>query len=87
MVNIEEVNKALELTFPSLEFIKVITDVDYSFWEIRLILVMRKRDSMNRKIESKQRIIGYDTNSLYSEACKAARRFMNKDTRDKEVKR
>ena len=80
MVDTHEVNKALALTFPSLEFIKIITTYDYSYYEIRYILVMRKRDSLKRKVESKQRIIAYDTNNLYKEACKAARRFMNKET-------
>lgn len=80
MVDIDEVNNALALTFPSLEFIKIITDVNYSYYEIRLILVMRNRDKLGRKVESKQRIIAYDTDSVYKEACKAARRFMNKET-------
>lgn len=80
MVAIEEINKTLALTFPSLEFIKVITSFDYSYYETRFILVMRKRDKLGRKVESKQRIIAYDTGSIYKEACKAARRFMNKDT-------
>lgn len=80
MVDIEEVNNSLRLTFPSLEFIKIIADVDYSYYEIRLILHMRKRDNLNRKVESKQRIIAYDTYTMYKEACKAARRFINKDT-------
>lgn len=80
MVDIDEVNKALALTFPSLEFIKIITTYDYSYYETRCILVMRKRDSLNRKVESKQRIIEYDTDTVYKECCKAARRFMNKDT-------
>lgn len=80
MVDIDEVNKALRLTFPSLEFIKIISDVDYSYYEIRFIMMMRKRDKLKRKVESKQRIIAYDTNALYKEACKAVRRFMNKDT-------
>lgn len=79
MVDIEEVNKTLSLTFPSLEFIKIIGDVDYSYYEIRFILRMRKRDKLGRKVESKQRIIGYDTDALYKEACKAVRRFINKD--------
>lgn len=79
MVDIDEVNKALALTFPSLEFIKVITEVNYFYYEIRLILVMRNRDKLDRKVESKQCIIAYDTDSVYKEACKAARRFMNKD--------
>lgn len=80
MVDIEEVNNKLRLTFPSLEIIKIITTYDYSYYEVRYILVMRKRDNLKRKIESKQRIIAYDTNNLYKECCKAARRFMNKDT-------
>lgn len=80
VVNINEVNKALALTFPSLEFIKVISTYDYDFYEIRLILVMRNRYKLDRKVESRQRIIAYDTNTVYKECCKAARRFMNKDT-------
>lgn len=80
MVDIEEVNKALALTFPSLEFIKIITIYDYSYYEVRYILVMRKLDKLGRKVESKQHIIAYDTYTVYKEACKAARRFMNKDT-------
>jgi hypothetical protein len=79
MVDLDEVNNSLRLTFPSLEFIKIIADVDYSYYEIRFILHMRKRDNLNRKVESKQRIIAYDAYTLYKEACKAARRFMNKD--------
>lgn len=80
MVDIDEVNNALALTFPSLKFIKIITKVDYTYYEIRLILVMRKLDKLGRKVESKQRIIAYDTDTVYKEACKAASRFMNKDT-------
>ena len=80
MVDIDEVNSKLRLTFPSLEFIKIMTYADYSYYEIRLILVMRKRDNLERKVESKQRIIAYDTDTVYKECCKAARRFMNKDT-------
>lgn len=80
MVDIDEVNSKLRLTFPLLEFIKIISKVDYSYYELRFILVMRKRDSLNRKVESKQHIIAYDTVTMYKEACKAARRFMNKDT-------
>lgn len=80
MVDINEVNKALTITFPSLEFIKLITSFDYTYYEIRLILVMRKRDKLDRKVESKQRIIAYDTDTVYKECCKAARRFINKDT-------
>lgn len=77
MVDIDEVNSKLRLTFPSLEFIKIMTDVDYSYYEIRLILVMRKRDNLGRKVESKQRIIiAYDTDTVYKECCKAARRFI-----------
>lgn len=83
MVDIDEVNNALALTFPSLEFIKIITDVDYFYYEIRLILVMRNRDKLGRKVESRQRIIAYDTDTVYKECCKAARRFMNKDTGDR----
>lgn len=79
MVDLEEVNNVLRLTFPSLEFIKIITTYDYSYYEVRYILVMRKRDRLKRKVESKQRIIAYDTVNLYKEACKAARRFMNKE--------
>lgn len=80
MVDTNEVNKALALTFPSLEFIKLITSLDYTYYETRFILVMRNRDKLGRKVESKQRIIAFDSDSLYKEACKAARRFMNKDT-------
>lgn len=80
MVDTNEVNKALALTFPSLEFIKLITSFDYTYYETRFILVMRNRDKLGRKVESKQRIIAFDSDSLYKEACKAARRFMNKDT-------
>lgn len=81
MVDTNEVNKALALTFPSLDFIKIITSFDYTYYETRFILVMRNRDKLGRKVESKQRIIAYDIDSIYKEACKAARRFMNKDTR------
>lgn len=80
MVNLNEVNKALRLTFPSLEFIELISTYDYLYCEIKLILVMRYRDRLGRKVESKQRIIAFDSDSLYKECCKAARRFMNKDT-------
>lgn len=80
MVDTNEVNKALELTFPSLEFIKLIIDVDYAYYETRFMLVMHQRDKLGRKVVSKQRIIAYDTDSIYKECCKAARRFMNKDT-------
>ena len=79
MVNIDEVNKALALTFPPLEFIKIISIYDYYHYETTLILVMRYRDRLGRKVESKQRIIAFDSDSLYKECCKAARRFMNKD--------
>lgn len=79
MVNINEVNKALALTFPSLEFIELISTYDYLYCEIKFILVMRYRDRLGRKVESKQRIIAFDSDSLYKECCKAARRFMNKD--------
>lgn len=81
MVDTNEVNKALALTFPSLDFIKIITSFDYTYYETRFILVMRKRDKLARKVESKQLIIAYDSDAMYKEACKAARRFMNKDTR------
>ena len=81
MVDTNEVNKALALTFPSLDFIKIITSFDYTYYETRFILVMRKRDKLASKVESKQQIIAYDTDAMYKEACKAARRFMNKDTR------
>lgn len=80
MVDIEEVNKALALTFPSVEFIKILTAYDYSYYEVRYIIVMKKRDKVGRKVESKQRIIAYDTDTIYKECCKAARRFINKDT-------
>ena len=80
MVNEDEVNKALALTFPSLEFIKLITDVDYAYYETRFILIMRYRDKQGRAVVSRQRIIAYDTDTLYKECCKAARRFMDKDT-------
>lgn len=80
MVDIDEVNKTLRLTFSSLEFIEIITTYDYSYYEVRYILVVRKRDNLNRKVESKQRIIAYDTYTMYKEACKAVRRFINKDT-------
>lgn len=80
MVNTNVVNKALSLTFPSLEFIKIISAYDYDYYETRLILVMRYRDGLGRKVESKQRIIAFDSVGLYKECCKAARRFMNKET-------
>lgn len=80
MVDLDEVNNSLQLIFPSLEFIKIIADVDYSYYEIRFILHMRKRDNLSRKVDSKQRIIAYDTVAMYKEACKAAHRFINKDT-------
>lgn len=79
MVIIDEVNKALVLTFPSLEFIKIIGAYDYEYCEVKFILIMRRRDRLGRKVESKQRIIAYDSDTLYKECCKAARRFMNKD--------
>lgn len=79
MVDVDEVNAKLRLTFPSLEFIEIITDIDYSYYQIRFILVMRKRDKLGRKVESKQRIIAYDTDAMFKEVCKAVRRFMNKD--------
>lgn len=79
MVDIDEVNNKLYLTFPSLEFIKIISDIDYSNYGIRFILVMRKRDKLGRKVESIQRIIAYSTDAVYKEACKAVRRFINKD--------
>lgn len=79
MVNINEVNKALALTFPSLEFIKIIIAYDYEYCEVKRILIMRRGDRLGRKVESKQRIIAYDTDTAYKECCKAARRFMNKD--------
>lgn len=78
MVNLNEANKALSLTFPSLELIKIISIYDYDYYETRLILVMRYRDRLGRKVESKQRIMAFDSDSLYKECCKAARRFMNK---------
>lgn len=80
MVDKKEVNKALALTFSSLEDIKIIAIYDYPYYETRYILVMRRTDSIGRKVESKQRIIAYDTVSMYKECCKAARRFINKDT-------
>lgn len=80
MVNLEEINEALALTFPSFIFIRLITTYDYSYYEVRYILVMRKRDNLGRKVVSRQRIMAYDTDSIYKECCKAARRFMNKDT-------
>ena len=80
MVNLNEINKALAVTFPSLEFIRLIMTYDYDFYETRFILVMRYRDGLGRKVESKQRIIAFDSDSLYKECCKAARRFINKDT-------
>lgn len=83
MVDTNEVNKALSLTFPSLEFIKIITAFDYTHYETRFILVMKRRDKLDCKVECKQRIIAYDTVTVYKEACKAARRFMNKDIRDR----
>ena len=80
MVDTNEVNKALALTFPSLEFIKVITSFDYTYYETRFILVMKRRGKQGRTVVSRQRIIAYDTDSIYKECCKAARRFMNRDT-------
>lgn len=80
MVDTNKVNKALALTFPSLEFIKIITAFDYTYYETRFILVMRNRDKLGRRVESKQRIIAYDTDTIYKECCKAARRFINKET-------
>ena len=80
MVDIEEVNKALALTFPSLIFISLITTYNYDYCEMKLILVMKRKDQLGRTVESKQRIIAYDTDTVYKECCKAARRFMNKDT-------
>lgn len=79
MVNLNEVNKALALTFPSLEFIKIISTYDYYYYETRFIFVMRYKDRLGHKVENKQRIIAFDSDSLYKECCKAARRFMNKD--------
>lgn len=79
MVNIEEINKALDITFPSLIFIRLITTCDYVIYEVKLILVMKRRDKLGRTVVSRQRIIAYDTDSIYKECCKAARRFMNKD--------
>lgn len=79
MVDIDEVNNKLRLTFPSLEFIKITTDVDHIYCEIRFLLVMRKIDKLKRKVERQQRIIAYNTDAMYKECCKAARRFMNKD--------
>lgn len=80
MVNLEEVNEALALTFPSFIFIRLITTCDYEYYEVKLILVMKRKDKQGRTVVSRQRIIAYDTNTVYKEACKAARRFMNKDT-------
>lgn len=79
MVDIDRANKALALTFPQLEFIKIISSYDFEYCEAMYILIMRRRDRLGRKVESKQRIIAYDTYYMYKEACKAARRFMNKD--------
>lgn len=36
-------------------------------------------NKLGRKVESKQRVIAYNTDTLYKEACKAVRRFINKD--------
>lgn len=80
MVNIEEINNALAITFPSLIFIRLITTCEYNIYEIRLILVMKRRDKQGRIVVSRQRIIAYDTGTIYKECCKAARRFMNKET-------
>lgn len=81
MVNIEEINEALALTFPSLTFIRLITTCEYNTYEIKLILVMKRRDNLGRTVVSRQRIIiAYDTDTVYKECCKAARRFMNKET-------
>lgn len=79
MVDIEEINEALATTFPSLIFIRLITTCEYNIYEVRLILVMKRRDKLGRTVVSRQRIIAYDTNTIYKECCKAARRFMNKD--------
>lgn len=79
MVDTNEVNKALALTFPSLEFIRLITTYNYDYCELKLILVMKRRDKLGRRVESKQRIIAYDTDTIYKECCKAARRFMYKE--------
>lgn len=80
MVSLNEINKALKLTFPSLEFIEITSSYDYEYYDLIHILIMRRRDNLGRKVESKQRIIAYDSDSLYKECCKAARRFMNKET-------
>ena len=78
MVNFEEINNALTITFPSLIFIRLITG-ECDFYEVKLILVMKRRDKQGRTVVSRQRIIAYDTDSIYKECCKAARRFINKD--------
>lgn len=80
MVDIEEINEVLAITFPSLIFIRLITTCEYNIYEVRLILVMKRRDKLGRTVVSRQRIIAYDNESIYKECCKAARRFMNKDT-------
>ena len=80
MVNLEEINNALAITFPSLILIRLITTCEYDIYEVKLILVMKRRDKQGRTVVSRQRIIAYDTDSIYKECCKAARRFMNKDT-------
>lgn len=80
MVDTNEVNKTLALTFPSLEFIKLISTYDYTYYETRFIIVMKRRDELGRTLVSSQRIMGYDTDTMYKECCKAARRFINKDT-------
>lgn len=78
MVNIEEINEALAITFPSLNFIRLIA-CEYNIYEVKLIVVMKRRDKLGRTVVSRQRIIAYDTDTIYKECCKAARRFMNKD--------
>lgn len=80
MVNLEEINEALALTFPSFIFIRLINTCDYDYYEVKFILVMKRRDKQGRTVVSRQRIIAYDIDTLYKECCKAARRFMNKDT-------
>lgn len=80
MVDIEEINNALAITFPSLIFIRLITTCEYDIYEVKLILVMKRRDKQGRIVVSRQRIIAYDSDSIYKECCKAARRFMNKGT-------
>lgn len=80
MVNLKEINKALALTFPSFIFIRLITTCDYDYYEVKLILVMKRKDKQRRTVVRRQRIIAYDADTIYKECCKAARRFMNKDT-------